>query len=189
MPGRCPTRKANTIVGLDMEHLDTFLARQPPFDASRHRPGPRNRGRGGGAPLRGRRAGADRGRTAGGGSVGGPERVDGHRPRGRGDPGARAGRVLRAPIAADGHGARVHDPRAGAVGLRDAGRGGRAPSPRHRSGSRVCRTVDAQAADPRRPHRPWAARRGHDSGVGDHAAGRVLRSGCNRARGGPPAGA
>ena len=32
-PRTCPRRKANTIAGPDMEHLDTFLARQPPFDA------------------------------------------------------------------------------------------------------------------------------------------------------------
>src|SRR5215471_3719967 len=28
----CPRREANTIAGSDMEHLDTFLAKQPPFD-------------------------------------------------------------------------------------------------------------------------------------------------------------
>src|SRR6266702_3260397 len=30
---RCPRREANTIALADMEHLDTFLSRHPPFDA------------------------------------------------------------------------------------------------------------------------------------------------------------
>ena len=90
---------------------------------------------------------ARRGRSAGRRAVGDPDRLDGHRPRGRGDPGARAGGVLRAPLAAERDGAGVHGPGAGAFQLRGARRRGRPAGARHPRRCHVRGDHHAQAPD------------------------------------------
>ena len=101
-----------------MEHLDTFLAGHPPFDALAPEQLRELAAAGDGPRLRAGRRGAGRGRPARHRDVGGPDRIDGRRALGRGDPGARARRVLRASVAADRDGAGVHRARPRAVELR-----------------------------------------------------------------------
>ena len=167
-----------------MEHLDTFLARHSPFDALD--PGElRELAAGGaGARLRHRRGGAGRGRPADSGAVGDPHRLDGHRARRRADPGARAGRVLRAPVAAHRNGTGVHRPRARAVDVRAVRRRGGSADARNRGGRGLRRELDAKAPHGRGPHRARAARRRYDAGVARDEPGGVLRARRAAARGG-----
>ncbi len=109
------------------------------------------------------------------------------RARGRADPGARAGRVLRASLDAHRHVAHVHRARARALDVRAAQRRGWTPPARDRGGRRLRGGVDAKAPHLHRPHRARAARRRHHAGVGDHGAGGVLFAGRLAARGGAAA--